>query len=82
MKIRTLSILALCAVAAVGCKKSDTAEGGEATTADTAVVPGTDSAQVTVPVTTQDTVVKTTTTETDTIKGDAGDTAHADTTKH
>jgi hypothetical protein len=82
MKIRTLSILALCAVAAVGCKKSDTAEGTDTTTSDTSVVPGMDSAQVTVPVQTQDTVVQTTTTETDTIKGDTPDTVHTDTAKH
>jgi hypothetical protein len=81
MKIRTLSILALAAIAATGCKKSDTSEGTETTTQDSAVVPGTDSAQVTVPVQTEDTIVKTTTTETDTVHGNAPDTVHHDTTK-
>jgi hypothetical protein len=81
MKIRTLSILALAAVAAVGCKKSDTSEGTETTTQDSTVVSGMDSAQVTVPVETQDTVVKTTTTEVDTVHGGATDTMAHDTTK-
>jgi hypothetical protein len=81
MKIRTLSILALAAIAAVGCKKSDTSDGTETTTADSSVVPGVDSAQVTVPVQTQDTVVKTTTTQTDTVHGNAPDTTHHDSVK-
>ncbi|MFL5541892.1 MAG: hypothetical protein ACJ8J0_23090 [Longimicrobiaceae bacterium] len=79
MKIRTLSILALAAIAAVGCKKGDS--DSETTTADSAVVPGVDSAQVTVPVTVPDTIVKTTTTDVDTAHGNAPDTMHHDTTK-
>ena len=83
MKIRTLSILALVAVAATGCKKSDTSEGTDTTRADTSVVPGTDTTQTTVNtvVPTQDSVVTTTTTETDTVHGTATDTMVHDTTK-
>ena len=79
MKIRTLSILALAAIAAVGCKKSDTSEG--ATTSDTTTVPGTDTVSQTVNtvVPTTDSVVQTTTT--DTIHGDASDSMAHDTTK-
>jgi hypothetical protein len=83
MKIRTLSILALAAIAATGCKKSDTSQGAETTTSDTSVVPGTDTTQTTVNtvVPTTDSVVTTTTTETDTVHGNAPDTTHHDTTK-
>ncbi|HEX8242757.1 MAG TPA: hypothetical protein VF541_04665 [Longimicrobium sp.] len=84
MKIRTLSILALAALAATAaCKKSDTAEGDQTQTADSTVVSGQDTVQKTVNevVPTTDTVVKTTTTETDTVHGNAQDTTHADTTK-
>jgi hypothetical protein len=82
MKLRTLSILALAAVAATGCKKGD--NDSQTTTVDsTAVVPGTDSVQQTVAVPTTDTVTKTTTTttEVDTTHGNAPDTMHHDTTK-
>ena len=83
MKIRTLSILALAAIAATACKKGDS--DSETTTVDssTAVVPGTDSVQQTVAVPTTDTVTKTTTTTTDvdTTHGNAPDTMHHDTTK-
>jgi len=81
MKIRTLGILAIAAIAATGCKKSDTSDGTETTTADSAVVPGTDTQQVNVAVPTQDTVVTTTTQETDTVHGNAPDTTMHDTTK-
>lgn len=79
MKLRTLSILALAAIAATGCKKGD--NDAESTTADTTTVPGTDTVSQTVNtvVPTQDTVVKTTTT--DTVHGNAPDTMHHDTTK-
>jgi hypothetical protein len=80
MKIRTLGILALAAMAATACKKSDTTEGAETTTADTSLVPGTDTAAVPTVVPTTDTAVTTTTTTTDTMHGNAPDTA-VDTTK-
>jgi len=74
MKIRTLGILAVAALAATACKK-DEANGGDstATSADTSVVQGSDTVSQPVAVPTTDTVVSqtTTTTETDTIKGDA-----------
>jgi len=81
MKIRTLGILALAAFAATACKKGD--NDTETTTADTAVVPGSDTVPSTTVVPTQDSVVTTTTTttETDTTHGDAGDTTVHDTTK-
>jgi hypothetical protein len=79
MKIRTLSILALAAIAATGCKKGDA--DGETTTSDTSVVAGTDTAQVNVAVPTTDSVITTTTTETDTTHGNAPDTVVVDTTK-
>lgn len=80
MKIRTLSILALAALAGTAaCKKGDNAGGDStATTVDTSVVQGTDTVTAPVAVPTTDTVVKTTETTTDTIKGD---TVHADTVK-
>jgi hypothetical protein len=81
MKFRTLSILALAAIAATGCKKSDTSEGTETTTADSAVVPGTDTVSQPTVVPTQDTVVTSTTTTTDTVHGNAHDTTVHDTTK-
>ena len=81
MKFRTLSILALAAIAATGCKKSDTSEGAETTTSDTSVVPGTDTQQVNVAVPTTDSIVTTTTQETDTLHGNAPDTVGHDTTK-
>lgn len=86
MKARTLTTLALVAVAAAACKKGDNANGSDssATKADTSVVQGTDTMQKTVNqvVPTSDTVVQktTTNTSTDTIKGGA-DTTHKDTTK-
>ena len=74
MKIRTLGILAVAALAATACKK-DEANGGDstATTADTSVVQGTDTVSQPVAVPTTDTVVSqtTTTTETDTVQGNA-----------
>ena len=81
MKLRTLSILALAAVAATGCKKGD--NDTETTVDSTAVVPGTDSVQQTVAVPTTDTITKTTTTTTDvdTTHGNAPDTMVHDTTK-
>ena len=81
MKIRTLGILAIAAIAATGCKKSDTSDGAETTAADTSVVAGTDTVSQPTVVPTQDTVVTTTTQETDTVHGNATDTTVHDTTK-
>jgi len=81
MKLRTLGILALAALAATACKKGD--NDTETTTADTAVVPGSDTVPTTTVVPTTDTAVTTTTTttETDTMHGNATDTTVHDTTK-
>ncbi len=82
---RTLSILALAALAATAACGGDNADGDDstATQTDTSVVAGTDTMQQPVAVPTQDTLVQTTTTttETDTVQGQAGDTAAGDTTK-
>ncbi|HVG46076.1 MAG TPA: hypothetical protein VM890_15140 [Longimicrobium sp.] len=80
MKIRTLGILAIAAIAATGCKKADS-DGAETTTADSTVVAGTDTVSQPTVVPTQDTVVTTTTQETDTVHGNATDTTAHDTTK-
>jgi len=80
MKIRTLGILAIAAIAATGYKKADS-DGAETTTADTSVVPGTDTISQPTVVPTQDTMVTTTTTETDTTHGSGTDTTAHDTTK-
>ena len=78
MKIRMLGVLALAAIAATACKKSDS---NETVTADTTAVPGTDTTTATVVTPTTDSVITTTTTETDTLQGEAHDSAHADSTK-
>jgi ABC-type glycerol-3-phosphate transport system substrate-binding protein len=74
MKIRTLSILALAALASTAaCGGDDNANGDStATQQDTSVVSGMDTIQQPMAVPTQDTVVKTTTTETDvdTVQGE------------
>ena len=76
-----LAIVALAAVATLAaCKKADS-DGAETTTADSAVVPGTDTISQPTVVPTQDTVVTTTTTETDTVHGSGTDTTATDTTK-
>jgi len=86
MKIRHLPVLAIAAlVATTACKKNESG-GDETTQKDSAVVPGTDTVNQPVVVPTQDTVVKTTTTSTDTVHGQAGDStvvapAAVDTTK-
>jgi len=78
---RKLAVLALAALAATAACKDKTSEGDEKTTADTTVVAGQDTANVPTVVPTTDSVVTTTTTETDTIHGQAGDTTMHDTTK-
>ena len=75
MKIRHLPVLAIAAlVATTACKKNESG-GDETTQKDSAVVPGTDTINQPTVVPTQDTVVKTTTTTTDTVHGQAGDSA-------
>jgi hypothetical protein len=82
---RTLSILALAALAATAaCGDKENGDGDStATHQDSSVVAGQDTIQQPVAVPTQDTVVQTTTTttETDTVQGQAGDTTVRDTTK-
>lgn len=75
MKIRILSILALAALASTAaCGDGDDNANGDstATQQDTSVVAGQDTIQQPMAVPTQDTVVKTTTTETnvDTVQGE------------
>jgi predicted small lipoprotein YifL len=74
MKNRLFSIAAaatLATLAACGGKK----EGAETQQTDTTTVPSADTVMTPTPVPTQDTVVTQTTTESDTIKGQAPDTA-------
>ena len=73
MRARWLAMIACSgALAVAACADADNDEG---MTADTAVVPGTETVDVQQTVPTTDTVVTTTETETDTIEGDAdGDT--------
>ena len=75
MRARWLAIIACSgALAVAACADADNDEG---TTADTAVVPGTETVDVPTNVPTTDTVVTTTETDTDTIEGDADrDTVH------
>ena len=68
-----VALLALCAVSA--CSK-----GNEKTTADTTTIPAVDTTKGK-PMSTTDTVVKTTTTKTDTLKGKATDTSKVVKTK-
>jgi hypothetical protein len=77
---RFAAVLALTSVVTLGaCSKTE--EGDEATTADTTTVQGTDVVDVPTTVPTTDTVVQTTTTETDTIHGDVdADTMRRDST--
>lgn len=78
IRITTLAVAGLVLVA--GCQERR--EGGEeTTTAETTTVRGADTVSVPTTVPTTDTVVRKTTTETDTIKGEARDTVRRDTTK-
>lgn len=70
-----VAVVCAAALGAAACEKKD--DGENATTADTMAVPSTDTVNVPTAVPTTDTVVKTTTTEVDTIRGE-----HKDTTKH
>jgi hypothetical protein len=78
---RKLAVLALAALAATAACKDRTSEGDEKTNADTTVVAGQDTVAVPTVVPTADSVVTTTTTETDTIHGNAADSVAHDTTK-
>jgi hypothetical protein len=61
-----VAIMLAAGVAVTACKKTD---NGENSSADTTTVPGQDTVNVPTAVPTQDTVVKTTTTDVDTIHG-------------
>lgn len=81
MSNRVLSTLVLAAALGIGACGGG-ADESESTTADTMTVPGTDVVEVPTTVPTQDTVVRTTTTETDvdTIRGEVdADTVGRDT---
>ena len=82
MKIRFLAVAALAGLISVSaCKKDGEGEGGETTSGDTTVVPGTDTINQPTVVPTQDTVVTDTTIHSDTIHGQANDdSVKADTT--
>jgi hypothetical protein len=76
---RVLSTLVLAAALGIGACGGG-ADEAESTSADTMTVPGTDVVDVPTTVPTQDTVVRTTTTETDTIRGEVdADTVGRDT---
>ena len=59
-----VAVMLAAGVAVTACKKND---GAESSSADTTTVPGQDTVNVPTAVPTQDTVVKTTTTDVDTI---------------
>jgi hypothetical protein len=82
MDKRWVAALAVVGVLSAGaCKRDD---GSNQTVADTATVPAMDTVNQPVAVPTTDTVVKTTTVDTDTIHGDAhdADSVHQDTAAH
>ncbi|MBB4639130.1 hypothetical protein [Longimicrobium terrae] len=68
---KLIAVFGLAALAA--CGGGDAAEGGEGATVDSTVstVPGTDTVSAPMVVPTQDTVVQTTTTQVDTVAGQA-----------
>ncbi len=78
-RLSIFAVAGLVALAACG-GGDDVSEGGETVTSDTSAVAGMDTVSVPTVVPTTDSVVTTTTVETDTVHGSGTDTMAADTT--